>query len=460
MQEEVERKQKEMSEAARARYEKLTKTPVPQLITRLSVPTIISMLVTALYNAADTFFVGRISTEATAAVGLCFSAMAVIQAFGFFCGQGSGNYLSRKLGAGLQKEAEEMAATGLALSFIIGVAAAAAINLFARPLAYFLGALDTTVTDTISYLQIIAIGAPFMMAQFVLNNQLRYQGSAIYAMVGLMCGAVLNIGLDPLLIFVFDLGVRGAALATICGQMISFFVLLIGSRRGANIRLKLSNVRLTPHYLVQIVNGGIPALFRQGLAAVASVLLNRACRVYGDAAIAGMSVTTRVMMFVSSAMIGFGQGYQPVCAFNYGAGKTERVREGYFFCVRYGTIFLLVMAALCLGFAPQIIGFFRDDPEVIAVGAVALRCQALALPLIACVVITNMMLQSMGKGVKASITASARSGLFFIPLILILPKLFGLFGVEITQAASDVLSISVSIPLAVSELKKMKKAAP
>ncbi|MBO4872343.1 MAG: MATE family efflux transporter [Lachnospiraceae bacterium] len=449
-----------MSEAAKARYEKLTKTPVPQLIARLSVPTILSMLVTALYNAADTFFVGRISTEATAAVGLCFSAMAVIQAFGFFCGQGSGNFLSRRLGAGQQREAEEMAATGLALSFIIGIVTAAAVNLFAEPLAYFLGALDSTVKDAVSYLKIIAIGAPFMMAQFVLNNQLRYQGSAIYAMVGLMCGAVLNIGLDPLLIFVFDLGVKGAALATICGQMISFTVLLIGSRRGANIRIRLSNVRLNPHYLVQIVNGGIPALFRQGLAAAASVLLNRACRVYGDAAIAGMSVTTRVTMFVSSAMIGFGQGYQPVCAFNYGAGKTDRVREGYFFCVRYGTFFLVAMAALCLGFAPSIIGFFRDDPAVIAVGAVALRCQALALPLLACIVITNMMLQSMGKGVKASITASARSGLFFIPLILILPRLFGLFGVEITQAAADVLSISVSIPLARSELKKMKQEKP
>ena len=457
MPEEINKKEREMSEAAKARYKKLTETPVPELILRLSVPTILSMLVTAIYNAADTFFVGKISTEATAAVGLCFSAMAVIQAFGFFCGQGSGNFLSRMLGAGRQREAEEMAATGLALAFIIGAVTAAAINLFARPLAYFLGALETTVADTVSYLRIIAIGAPFMMAQFVLNNQLRYQGSAIYAMVGLMCGAVLNIGLDPLLIFVFDLGVKGAALATICGQMISFTVLLIGSHRGANIRLKVSNVRLNPHYLIQIVNGGIPALFRQGLAAIATVLLNRACRVYGDAAIAGMSVTTRVMMFVSSAMIGFGQGYQPVCAFNYGAGKKDRVREGYFFCVRYGTVFLIVMAALCLCLAPSIIGFFRDDPDVIAVGAVALRYQALALPFLATIVITNMMLQSMGKGVKASVTASARSGLFFIPLILILPELFGLFGVEITQAAADVLSISVSIPLAISELKKMKE---
>ena len=442
---------------AAERYRDMTETPVPRLITRLSIPTIISMLVTAIYNAADTFFVGRISTEATAAVGLAFSAMAVIQALGFFCGQGSGNYLSRMLGAGKQEEAEKMAATGLALSMILGVVVAAASVLNIRQLAEFLGARGGTVEETVSYLRIIVLGAPFMMGQFVINNQLRYQGSAMYAMVGLLCGAILNIALDPLLIFGFGMGVSGAALATISGQIISFFVLLAGSMHGVNIHLNIRNVRLNGHFIVQIINGGIPALFRQGLAAVATVLLNRAAGVYGHAAIAGMSVTTRVTMFVSSALIGFGQGYQPVCSFNYGAEKKERVREGYFFCVRYGTIFLTVMAVFCFIFSPQIIAFFRNDPEVIAVGKVALRWQAAALPLLACIVITNMMLQSIGKGVKASITASARSGIFFIPLILILPRIFGLLGVEMTQAVADILSVSVSIPLAAMELRKMKQ---
>ena len=441
---------------AAERYRDMTETPVPRLITRLSIPTIISMLVTAIYNAADTFFVGRISTEATAAVGLAFSAMAVIQALGFFCGQGSGNYLSRMLGAGKQEEAEKMAATGLALSMILGVVVAAASVLNIRQLAEFLGARGGTVEETVSYLRIIVLGAPFMMGQFVINNQLRYQGSAMYAMVGLLCGAILNIALDPLLIFGFGMGVTGAALATVSGQIISFFVLLAGSMHGVNIHLNIRNVRLNGHFIVQIINGGIPALFRQGLAAVATVLLNRAAGVYGHAAIAGMSVTTRVTMFVSSALIGFGQGYQPVCSFNFGAEKKERVREGYFFCVRYGTIFLTVMAVFCFIFSPQIIAFFRNDPEVIAVGKVALRWQAAALPLLACIVITNMMLQSIGKGVKASITASARSGIFFIPLILILPRIFGLLGVEMTQAVADILSVSVSIPLAAMELRKMK----
>ena len=446
------------SPAAEKRYRDLTQTPVPRLILRLSVPTIISMLVTAIYNAADTFFVGKLSTEATAAVGLAFSMMAVIQAMGFFCGQGSGNYLSRMLGAGRRQEAEEMAATGLALALLLGALTAGVSLLGIRPLAAFLGAQGSTVDETAAYLRIIVLGAPFMMGQFVINNQLRFQGSALYAMAGLLCGAALNIGLDPLLILRFHMGVTGAALATVCGQIISFFVLLAGTLRGSNLRLRLRNVRLNGHYLFQIVNGGIPALFRQGLAAVATVLLNRAAGVYGDAAIAGMSVTTRVAMFVSSALIGFGQGYQPVCAFNYGAGKLERVREGFFFCVRYGTLFLAAMAALCLCFAPEIIGFFRDDPDVIAVGAAALRWQAAALPLLACIVITNMMLQSIGRGLKASMTASARSGIFFIPLILTLPRILGLTGVEMTQAVADALSLSISLPLARSELRKMRGA--
>ncbi|MBQ6967158.1 MAG: MATE family efflux transporter [Lachnospiraceae bacterium] len=413
------------------------------------------MLVTAIYNAADTFFVGRISTEAIAAVGLSFSVMAVIQAMGFFCGQGSGTCLSRMLGAGNIKEAKEMSATGLALAMILGFLTAVLVIFNTKPLALFLGATGGTLNDTVDYIRIIVLGAPFMMGQFALNNQLRFQGSAIYAMYGLLVGAVLNIGLDPLLIFGFGLGVRGAAIATISGQIISFFILLRGCSKGPNIAPSIKNVRLNPTNIIRIVNGGAASLFRQGLAAVATALLNRAAGVYGDAAIAGMSVTTRVMMFVASAMIGFGQGYQPVCAFNYGADKKDRVKEGYFFCVKYGTLFLVVMAALCIIFAPSIIGFFRDDPEVIEVGSSALRYQAAALPFLAVTVITNMMLQAIGKGLKASITSAARSGLFFVPLIIILPRLFMLKGVEMTQAVSDVLSLFLAVPMAYSELKRL-----
>ena len=444
--------------AGNARFKMMTETPVPALIRKLSAPTIISMLVTGIYNTADTFFVGKISTQATAAVGLVFSIMAIIQALGFFCGHGSGNYLSRMLGAGKTKEANDMASTGFALALIIGCLVAGIGILNLETLARFVGATPTTMQDTMDYMRIILLGAPFMCGQFVVNNQLRFQGSAVYAMIGLLSGAIINIGLDPLLMFAFGLGVKGAALATISGQLVSFLVLLVGSRQGENIRLSIQNVHINGHFLLEIANGGAPSLLRQGLAAISTLLLNTiAGQIGGDAAIAGMSVVTRVMMLVSSALIGFGQGYQPVCSFNSGAGLKERVREGYYYCVKIGTIFLLIFAVICFVFAPGIVGWFRDDPDVIIVGAAALRWQAISLPFNATIVMTNMMLQSMGKGVKASVMASARNGLFFIPLILILPRLLQITGVEMTQAVSDICSFALAIPIAASELKKMKK---
>ena len=445
-----------MSVQKRDRHAYLTETPVPKLICTLAVPTIISMLVTGIYNSADTYFVGRISTQATAAVGLVFSAMAIIQALGFFCGQGSGNYLSRLLGAGRRQEADEIAVTGFVMALLTGLCVAVLGNLFAVPLADFLGATGSNRHDTVAYLRIILMGAPFMMGQCVINNQLRFQGSAFYAMVGLMCGAVINIGLDPLLMFVLGLGVPGAALATVSGQLISFTALMIGSRRGENIRLRAKNIRMTQHNLLQIVNGGLPSLMRQGMAAVSVVLLNRFAKAYGgDAAIAGMSIVNRTMQLLVSALIGFGQGYQPVCSYNYGAGLYKRVRQGFFFCVRYGTALMLLAGIGCFFGAERVVSFFRDDPAVIAVGARALRWQSAVLPLMATSVLTNMMLQASGQGLKSTLTSSARNGLFFIPLILILPRVFGLTGVEMTQAWADVLSFLLCVPFAAAELRRM-----
>ena len=447
--------------ATQNRREYLTTTPIPKLILSLSVPTIISMMVTAIYNTADTFFVARVSsdhvvnTAATASVGLVFTVMALIQATGFFCGHGSGNFLSRMLGAGNHKEANEMASTGFALSLILGVIFAVVGNIFIEEIVQFLGATSTTMQFTMDYMRIILFGAPFMMAQFVINNQLRFQGSAVYAMVGLMCGAVMNIVLDPLLILVFHMQVRGAAIATVMGQVTSFIVLLIGTSKGENIKLNIKNVHINGYYLKEIVNGGAPSLFRQGMAAIATLILNRTAGAIGsDAAIAGMSVAGRVMMMMASALIGFGQGYQPVCSFNYGAGLTKRVKEGFIFCVKYSTVFLVGIGVVCFIFAPDIIALFSKNPMAMEVGVAALRFQACTLPLSGTIVISNMMLQSIGKGVKASIMASSRNGLFFIPMILILPPLLGILGVEMAQSCADVLSFGLAIPLAASELKK------
>lgn len=445
------------NEAARAeRYERMTRTPVQRLALELSAPTIISMLVTSLYNMADTFFVGKISTEATAAVGVVFSLMALIQALGFFCGHGSGNYLSRKLGAGDSRAAGEMAATGFVCALILGTIVFVAGEIFLDPFSRALGATDAIARDTQDYMRVILCGAPFMMSQLVVNNQLRFQGSAVYAMAGLVSGALVNIALDPLLIFGCSLGVTGAALATVISQLLSFVILWTGARRGANLRIQLKNTRLAPVYLRELVNGGAPSLFRQGLSSVAAIIMNTtAGALGGEAAIAGMSVANRVMMLLSSALIGFGQGFQPICAFNYGASLHGRVKDAFWFCVKYGAIFSLVVSAPCFAFANRVVEFFRDDAAVVAVGAVALRFQSSAFPLSAFIIMSNMMLQSIGKGVKASIMASARAGLFFIPFILILPRALGLRGVEMTQMCADVCAFALSLPLALSELKSM-----
>ena len=446
--------------AMQERHDYLTKTPVHKLICILSVPTIISMMVTNLYNMADTFFVGRISTQATAAVGIVLSLMNIIQAVGFFCGHGSGNYVSRKLGAGEFQEAEEMASTGFALAFLMGLG----ILIFGLAdltgLSKTLGATDTIINDTRDYMRIILIGTPFMTSQLVINNQLRFQGAAFYAMVGLVSGAVLNIFLDPLFIFTFNLGVSGAALATIISQITSFFILFYGTTKGANIKIHFRNVKFNSHYLLQIINGGTPSLARNALISFSGILLNRtAGAIAGDAAIAGMSVVNRVMMFANSALIGFGQGYQPVCSYNYGAGLHGRVKEGYKFCVSYGTLFLIILGILCSFTSEEIVRFFRDDAKVISIGSVALRWQMFSMPLNALIVLSNMMLQSIGKGVRATVTASARSGIFFIPAILILSKLYGLTGVEIAQPVADVFAFILAIPFTVSVWREMNNEA-
>ena len=444
--------------AAQKKYIMMTETPVPKLITKLAIPTILSMLVTGFYNLADTYFVGKITTEDTAAVGLVFPFMAIIQAVGFFCGQGSGTFLSRMLGSGEKQKAEEMAATGFLLATILGVLITVLGNIYAHPLAYLLGADAGSVEKTVQYLRIILIGAPFMTCQFVVNNQLRFQGSAIYAMVGLFCGAAANVVLDPIMIFGFRMGISGAAVATVSGQLISFIVLMVGTTKGANLRLHVKNIRLNFYYLGQIANGGLASLLRQGLAAVATLLMNNeAQELGGNAAVAAMSIVTRIVMMIGSAMIGFGQGFQPVCSFNYGAGKKDRVREGFFFCFKYGTVFLTFGAAILIILADPIVYGLRHDPAVVEVGKVALRWQAATLPFLAFTSMANMMLQATGKGIKASIASSCRSGLCFIPCLYILVYFFGIRGLEATQAVADFFSLLIAIPLAVSELAKMKK---
>ncbi len=441
------------------KFRQMTEPPVHKLICKLAVPCIVSMLVTSFYNMADTFFVGMMdSTEATGAVGVVFAMMAIIQAVGFFFGHGSGNYISRMLGKKNYDEAANMSATGFFSALITGLIICIAGHIFLEPLCYLLGATKGMVKDTKDYLGVILIGAPWMTASLVLNNQLRYQGNAVYAMVGIVTGAIINIALDPLLILYFDMGVAGAGWATIISQFVSFCLLWIGCSKGSNIRIKISRFQFKFFYFRQIIGGGLPSLARQCLASVAAMCLNHAAGNYGDAAvIAAMTVVQRIMMFGASTMIGFGQGFQPVCGFNYGAELYDRVRKGFWFCVKTSLIVLSAASVLMFIFAEDYVRVFRDEYAVYTVGALALRFQCLTFPAQSWIIMSNMMEQSIGRTAPATFLSAARQGIFFIPAILILSSTMGLLGIQMAQAVSDFLTLLFAIPIHIHVMKTMER---
>ena len=448
----------ELDEKQEEKYRHLTGDPVEGLVCRLALPSMVSMLVTAFYNMADTFFVGMLrNNSATGAVGVVFSLMAVIQAVGFFFGHGSGNFISRTLGGHHPEEAGQMAATGFFCALATGGVIAVLGLLFLDPLARALGSTETILPYARDYMRFILIGAPYMTASLVLNNQLRFQGSAVYGMVGIASGAVLNIGLDPIFIFTLDMGVAGAALATILSQLVSFCLLLVGCTRGGNLHIRISNVRLQKRFFREILRGGLPSLARQGLSSVAAICLNHAAQPYGDAAIAAMSVVSRIMNFASSALIGFGQGFQPVCGFNYGAQLYGRVRRAFWFCVKVSTVCLVVIAVAGACFSPQLIEVFRDDPVVVEYGALALRLQWLSFPTVGFVTMSNMMLQTIGRTRPATVLAMGRQGLFFLPFILVLPGFLGMLGVQLSQPLADLLTFVIAVPIQLRVLGQMAR---
>lgn len=433
----------------RDNYEFLTQAPVSRVILTMAVPTIVSMLVTCLYTIVDTYFVGQLNTQSTAAVGIVFSLMCLIQAIGSFFGHGSGSYMSRELGARRIDNAASMAATGFVYAIVTGVAIAAVGLISLQTLSLWLGSTATVLPYTEQYMAIILMGTPFQIASFTLNSQLRMQGNTRHAMWGIVSGAVLNVLLDPLLIFGCSLGLRGAALATVIGQAVSFLILYIMcNRRGATcVGIHLTKFSLRWHYVREIIYGGSPSLSRQGLASISVVLLNLAAASYGDAAVAAMSIVSRVTMFVMSVIVGFGQGFQPFCGYCYGAGLYARLRQGYWFTVKTGFVFLAIFAAVVYCFAEQTVALFRDDAIVIAVGSTALRWHLVAYPLNAYIMTSNMMLQTTRRPLRANLLASARRGLVFIPFILLLPHLFGLMGVAMCQAVCDVVTFLLAIPI-------------
>lgn len=440
---------------ADAQYRRMTGAPVRGLILALCLPAVISNLVTTAYNLADTYFIGRLGTSQSGAIGIAYSVMTVFQAFGFFFGNGSGNSMSRELG----KRNNERAARLLAVGFcgaVLGGLALAILGLSTLPhLVVVLGSTPTISPYAIAYLTPILIAAPMVCGSFALNGLLRYQGLSLYGMIGLVSGALLNFIVAPLLIFVAGLGIAGAGIATAVCQTISFIILVTFAVRRGVVGLDLRKGKPDMLLVREIIGGGMPSLLRQGAGSLATTCVNLAANPFGDAVIAAMAIVMRVMLAINSIIIGLGQGFQPVCGYNYGAGLYRRVKEGYWFCVRLSTIALVIIAVAVAVLAPDIIGLFRSDPQVIAVGTVALWMQCCTVPLNGFAMMSNMMQQTMSKTVIASFVAVCRLGLFLAPAALILAHCFGVPGVQMAQSVSDILSIIVTVPLQVRILRSL-----
>ena len=432
---------KEQQKKKQDQYYEMANAPISKIIPKLAVPTIISMLVTSIYNMADTFFVSQLGTSASGAVGIIFSAMAIIQALAFMIGMGTGNFIARMIGAGNRKLAEELASIAFFTGFGVGLVIAVIGNANIGQLVRMLGSTETIAPYAEAYASYIFVAAPFMICSFIMNNLLRFQGKALFAMVGITTGGVLNMVLDPIFIFGLDMGTAGAALATGLSQFISFCILLfMCNSREECISIHPKKFKPTLAIYGEIIHGGLPSLGRQGIASIATIIMNTMAQPYGDAAIAAMSIVNRFMMFVGSAMIGFGQGYQPVCSYCFGARLYDRVKKACVYCVKVSTIFLLAVSVIGLIFSGNIIQMFRkDDLEVIRIGTLALRLQLLTMPLQGLVVMGgNMTPQSIGYGIRATIVSTARQGWLLIPILLCTVPVFGVLGIQMAQPIADV----------------------
>ncbi len=429
-------------------YIKMTQTPIKLLIIKLAVPTVISMLVTSLYNMADTFFVSQLGKSASGAVGIVFSLMAIIQAIGFTLGQGAGNVIARFLGIKNYAGANNFASTSFFTAIVCGLCVTGFGIGYIEPLMNLLGATPTVLPYAKTYATYILIGTPIMICSFVMNNILRSEGKSLFAMLGLVTGGVLNMFLDPLFIFGFDMGIAGAAIATLLSQCVSFLILLhFFVFKKSVVSFGIKHINNYPRTIVEVIKTGAPSFCRQGLASASTILLNTQAGFYGgDAALSAMGIVSKIYMALFSVGIGIAQGYQPVAGFSYGAKMWKRLKEAFLYTYVVTTCTMIVFAVCTYFGAPYIMPMFIDDAEVIHIGTRALRFLAVATPLLPLNVMTNMTYQSTGQKVKAVLLACCRNGICLIPAVLILPSLFGLTGIEMSQACADVASGIIALP--------------
>ena len=436
-------------------HRRMLQTPVAKLVLSLAAPTVASQLISIIYNTADTYFVSQLSTSASAAVGVVFSLQSIIQAYGFGVAMGASSLISLRLGEKKDRDANVYASSGFLAEFVGGLLMLVFGLLYLKPLMRALGATKTMMPHARAYGEIILMGAPIMCCSFILNCILRAEGAAVASMIGLCSGGILNIALDPLLIFTLGMGTAGAAVATVVSQCVSFLVLAIAFLRGRSI------VHLHPKYIsrrardyVQIISVGFPTIARQGMASLASALMNIQGAVYGDAAVAALTISNKIYLLVRNVMIGIGQGFQPVAGYNYGAGNRKRTREAFIFATKLGTVICILAAGIIAAFAEPIIGWFRADDQVIAIGRLALLYACAVMPFMAYSTFVNQLYQCLGYKLPATVLASLRQGICYLPLIFILPHFLGLQGVQMTQPGSDLLTFFIFIPFQIVFFRK------
>ncbi len=443
---------------SRNQYNKMTTEPVGRLLAELSVPTVISMMVTTLYNMVDTAFVGTLGTSESGATGVVFGYMAILQAVAFMCGQGAGSIMSRRLGEKKLEEACEYASTGFFLSFALGAFLAVLSAFFLTPLLYLLGSTSTIAPFARTYIICILLSAPFFTSSLTMNNLLRYEGKAKLGTVGLLIGAIMNIGLDALLMFVFRMGILGAGIATAFSQLLSFLILLSMFLVGRT-QTKISFTYLTGKVGVaaNILATGFPSLLRQGLSSVATMVLNRAARVYGDGAVSAMSIVSRISFFPMAVAIGIGQGFQPISSFNFGAGKKERVRKAFWTALFASEVVLCMISIPVFLLAGNLVQLFRNDVQVVNYGTRALQLMCVGQWFVPLTMMVEMGFQSTGQRLLASIASCMRSGIMFIPVLIVLAGTRGMAGVQEAQPISFVLTFVVCIFLCRVFLKRIRE---
>lgn len=426
-------------------YEKMTRTPVAKLILKLGIPTTISMLITSVYNMADTYFVGASGESAQAATGVLFTLQAVIQGIAFMLGHGGGTFVSRNLADKNINEASKFVSTSFFTGGAVGIVILVLGQIFLEPMVLMLGSTRTILPHAKHYGFWILTACPFIICSLIINNALRYEGKAFYAMFGLTAGGLLNIFGDYLLVSKLNMGVYGAGLATCISQIVSFVILLVMYMKMAQSKISIRYVSKEIRVYYDIVRVGLPSLIRQGLNAVTSGVLNNVTKPFGDAAIAAMSVVNRYSSFLMCVGLGMGQGFQPVASFNYQARKYSRVKNGMLFTMGFGMVFIGGMSLISMIFSDFIITLFQSHPDVIAVGSTAMRLAALGMMFMPLSVPVNMLYQSIQQPKISSVLSMIRSGAVTIPLLLFGVPVLGLLGVQIAQPTADIVAGIISI---------------